>query len=406
MISKAHGSGYNWFLRIRNAFVSNLVIMANVRLLPDSQSPMSAGINVPEEQPLLSNTKPPSYHDDSPESLGLTQDEEALNLTDSDETSDSPKEPWTRRQLTVYGVLTLLGLFILAIFIKGFIDADDVNFDLGKAFKSALGGGLSGAAAMVLQVLALMPLRTIMNYQYRYGATTTQATKILYADGGWTRYYQGLTAALVQGPVSRFGDTAANAGILALLQSNSYMKTLPTPVKTLFASVAAACFRMTLTPVDTIKTTMQTQGKEGMTLLRARVKKYGIGSLWYGALATAAATFVGHYPWFGTYNFLNENLPLPETLPQKLLRSAIIGFTASIASDTISNSLRVLKTYRQVNATRIGYTDAARAVIAADGLKGLFGRGLKTRILANGLQGIMFSVLWKLFLDLWNEKTN
>ena len=23
---------------------------------------------------------------------------------------------------------------------------------------------------------------------------------------------------------------------------------------------------------------------------------YGIGTLWYGALATAAATFVGHYP--------------------------------------------------------------------------------------------------------------
>jgi hypothetical protein len=88
------------------------------------------------------------------------------------------------------------------------------------------------------------------------------------------------------------------------------------------------------------------------------------------------------------------------TIIQKLLRSAVIGFAASIASDTISNSLRVLKTYRQVNATRIGYADAARAVIAADGLKGLFGRGLKTRILANGLQGIMFSVLWKLFLDL------
>ncbi|KAJ8594198.1 mitochondrial carrier [Rhizopogon salebrosus TDB-379] len=259
---------------------------------------------------------------------------------------------------------------------------------------------------MVLQVLTLMPLRTIMNYQYRYGATTTQATKILYADGGWTRYYQGLTAALVQGPVSRFGDTAANVGILALLQSNSYMRTLPALVKTVFASVAAACFRMTLTPVDTIKTTMQTQGKEGIALLRARVKKYGIGSLWYGALATAAATFVGHYPWFGTYNYLDAVLPLPVNIPQKLLRSAIIGFAASIASDTISNSLRVVKTYRQVNATRIGYTEAARAVIAADGIKGLFGRGLKTRILANGLQGIMFSVLWKLFLDMWNEKTN
>ena len=110
-----------------------------------------------------------------------------------------------------------------------------------------------------------------MNYQYRYGTTTTEAIKTLYADGGWTRYYQGLAAALIQGPVSRFGDTAANAGILALLQSNTFMRKLPTLVKTVFASLAAACFRMLLTPVDTIKTTMQTQGKEGIPLLRARV---------------------------------------------------------------------------------------------------------------------------------------
>jgi hypothetical protein len=44
--------------------------------------------------------------------------------------------------------------------------------------------------------------------------------------------------------------------------------------------------------------------------------------------------------------------------------------------------------------------DAARAVVASDGLLGLFGRGLKTKILANGLQSIMFNVLWNLFLDL------
>jgi hypothetical protein len=31
------------------------------------------------------------------------------------------------------------------------------------------------------------------------------------------------------------------------------------------------------------------------------------------------------------------------------------------------------------------------------GYAGLFGRGLQTRILANGMQGIMFSVLWKYF---------
>jgi hypothetical protein len=104
--------------------------------------------------------------------------------------------------------------------------------------------------------------------------------------------------------------------------------------------------------------------------------------------------------WFGTYNYLDATLPIPHTVIQILLRGAFIGFVASVISDTVSNSLRVVKTYRQVNEIRIGYWAAAKAVIAVDGLQGLFGRGLKTRILANGLQGLMFSVLWKFFMDL------
>jgi|SRR5712671_3204809 len=111
-----------------------------------------------------------------------------------------------------------------------------------------------------------------MNYQYRYGTSTTQATYTLYADGRFSRYYQGLSAALVQGPVARFGDTAANAGILALLESNPFMRTLPKFIQTIFASAAAALFRMTLTPVDTVKTTLQTQGRRGWGILRRRVR--------------------------------------------------------------------------------------------------------------------------------------
>jgi hypothetical protein len=103
---------------------------------------------------------------------------------------------------------------------------------------------LSGAAAMILQVLLLMPIRTIMNYQYRHGTSTTVATKTLYADGGISRYYQGMGAALVQGPIARFGDTAANAGILALLQSNGFLKQLPSPVQTIFASACAAHYKL------------------------------------------------------------------------------------------------------------------------------------------------------------------
>lgn len=63
---------------------------------------------------------------------------------------------------------------------------------------------------------------------------------------------------------------------------------------------SAAAFRMILTPIDTLKTTLQAQGARGTSLLRERIRTDGIGSLWWGSLATAAATFVGHYPWFAT----------------------------------------------------------------------------------------------------------
>ncbi|KAF8849350.1 mitochondrial carrier [Acephala macrosclerotiorum] len=302
----------------------------------------------------------------------------------------------------------VVAALVLAAFIYGWVKAGgDVNFDLKKALLRALGGGLSGAAAMVLQVLLLMPLRTIMNYQYRFGTSFTEATKMLYEVGGYGRYYDGLGAALFQGPLSRFGDTAANAGILALLQSNSYLKNMPSLLKTIFVSLCAAGFRMILTPIDTLKTTLQVQGAKGTTLLRQRIKENGIGSLWWGAFATVVATFVGNYPWFATYNFLSETIPEPAKHPiiVWLLRLAFVGFCASVISDSVSNSLRVVKTYRQANDVKVSYTEAARLVVLQDGIVGLFGRGLKTRILCNGLQGLLFSILWKLFLDLWEEKT-
>ena len=67
---------------------------------------------------------------------------------------------------------------------------------------------------------------------------------------------------------------------------------------------------MILTPIDTLKTTLQAQGARGTALLRHRIKRDGIGSLWWGAIATAAATFVGHYPWFATVSNLKTTLSI------------------------------------------------------------------------------------------------
>jgi hypothetical protein len=48
--------------------------------------------------------------------------------------------------------------------------------------------------------------------------------------------------------------------------------------------------------------------------------------------------------------------------------------------------------------TRAG--TAAKEIVAAEGILALFGRGLPTRLLTNGLQGLLFSVLWRLFSDM------
>lgn len=48
-------------------------------------------------------------------------------------------------------------------------------------------------------------------------------------------------------------------------------------------------------------------------------------------------------PRFAVYNFLGETLPKYDDLKMKLCRSAFIGFCSSAISDTVSNSVRVIK---------------------------------------------------------------
>jgi len=127
---------------------------------------------------------------------------------------------------------------------------------LSKAARRAGEGGLAGAAAMAINVCSLMWIRTAINYQYRYGTSTMEAFRTLYKDGGIPRFYRGLVPALIQGPLSRFGDTAANTGTLAALDAFELTENLPVAMKTVAASVAAALFRILLMPVDTFKTTM------------------------------------------------------------------------------------------------------------------------------------------------------
>lgn len=280
---------------------------------------------------------------------------------------------------------------------------------LRKAAKRAIGGGLSGAVAGVVQVLTLMWLRTTMNYQYRYGTSTKEAMRTLYEQGGrglsgLMRFYQGVTFAILQTPLSRFGDTAANTGVLELLALTTWGQTLPIGIKTAAASAAGSLWRIGITPLDTLKTTMQVEGKAAKDMLMQKVQREGLSVLYQGALANALASFVGSYPWFFTFNFAMAHLPQPPAgaLLYKLMRTAVAGVAASCVSDCVSNVIRVLKTTRQTSSVTIGYREAAQQIIDKEGLKGLFGRGLGTRLMTNAIQAAMFTVVWKYLEQIMN----
>ena len=271
---------------------------------------------------------------------------------------------------------------------------------LGGALKKAVGGGIPGAVAMVLQVVLLMWLRTTVNYQMRRGGSLIAVMRLLYAEGGVARFYSGMSMALLQGPLSRFGDTAANAGMLALLEGS----TMPVLVQTAFSSAAAAGWRVVITPLDTAKTMMQVEGARGLGLLGERVRRGGVLQLWNGALGATVATFLGHYPWFATNNWLESTVPPTAGRVRTLARRAFIGFCSSVVSDFVSNSTRVVKTFVQTSDAPVTYVEAATFILNRDGVAGLLWRGLAAKILCNGLSSVLFSVIWKSMMDRMEPK--
>lgn len=106
---------------------------------------------------------------------------------------------------------------------------------------------------------------------------------------------------------------------------------------------------------------------------------------------------------FYTYNFLSGLEWLQRAIPSRLLKNASVGLVASVISDTTVNVFRVIKTTKQALGSKrdLTYSETVRMVLAADGWRGLFGRGLRTRILANALQSIVFTIIWRGLAERW-----
>ena len=246
-----------------------------------------------------------------------------------------------------------------------------------------------------------------MNYQFKNGGGFLPTLRTLYKEGGIVRFYRGIVPALVIGPISRFGDTAMNMFATSLSQNNETLKKMPIFVQTSIGSVLAGGWRLSTLPVDAWKTSKQVYGDQGLKNLLAKFKTHGISAFYQGGVASALATMVGHYPWFVTNNYLEHYLgkySYESDLLKALVRSAFIGLCSTVVSDVCSNSIRVVKTFKQTATEKLTYNQVISAVIEKDGVSGLFLRGLQTKLLTNVLQGVTFRVIWKYMENQMNKK--
>lgn len=229
-----------------------------------------------------------------------------------------------------------------------------------------------------------------------YGVNMGESARSLYMQGGVSRFYRGVWFALLQNPLSRFGMTAA-AELAQLLAASR--PGLPVAATAWIASGGAALWRMSLAPLDTCKTVLQVEGREGFLKLVEHAKSGRVGKLYSGAFASAAATGVAYFPWYLTFRLLSDAIEVPDSLLSQVVRNGFIGLVASFAADLASNGIRVLKTTKQASASHDvapTYKEALSKIVAKDGVLGLlFGRGLPTRMLANGLQSILFTIVWR-----------
>jgi hypothetical protein len=266
---------------------------------------------------------------------------------------------------------------------------------LKKANKAALKNGLYGAAAGSFQVISLMWLRTIINYQYRYGVSTRVAIHSLYSEGGLLRFYRGMPFALIQNPLTKFGAVAANEGSRVLVEQLTG-SAAPSPLVTsVLGTLFSIGWKLILVPLETMKTVLQVDGTEGFNNLLKEVMIGNWRRLYAGGLITVLSTILSHYPWFYVHNLLDLWIEKSEDSRWLIARSAFIGFVASVTSDCFSNIFRVVKTLRQTIGEEEAYMAVFMRLYEDEGLLQLATRGLFTRILANGLQSIVFVIAWK-----------
>ena len=244
----------------------------------------------------------------------------------------------------------------------------------------------TGITSGIIQVSSLLWLRTINNYQYKYGTPLIDTFKLLYKNGGFIRFYRGYVPSMFVASSCKFGEL--NAYYYSKEMNLSKLESL------FLISSVSSIVKLSIIPVDTLDVFLQVEGKKGINILYNKIRTHGIKVLYYGVNPWILNNFISTFTWYGVHNYLDNKFKHNETINFNI-KNGLIGLSASLVSDILTNPLRILKINKQSHFENVSYISSIKKIIKKNGISEFILRGLKTRMLIHGIQNVFFTITWK-----------
>ena len=247
---------------------------------------------------------------------------------------------------------------------------------------------LPGLYAAGIQISSLFWLKTTIKNQYYNGTTTTKELVKLYKDPDIFRFYRGFPYHLLAVSSSRFADT------IMYNYLNQY-ENISNQEKSLYIGSFSLLIKINLIPLDTITNIYQIHGKNGLSILKKKIKNNNYKTLYNGTNAFMITQFISTSSWFYSMDTLNSYFYQENEKKNNVIKNGCIGLLSSLFTSLLTNPIRILKTYKQSYKSNISYYESFNDILSKDNFLNFYFRGFGSRLLFSGLNNSLFFILWK-----------
>ena len=121
-----------------------------------------------------------------------------------------------------------------------------------------------------------------------YGLTCPiRSAQLLYQEKDILRFYRGFTPNLLKTCFGKFGDAA----FYTYFHQNEFNH-LSEVERASYISLSSSFLKFNLMPLDTYTNMCQVRGKEGVSIMREKISKNGLGYFYNGSTAYFLSNFV------------------------------------------------------------------------------------------------------------------